>query len=131
MILSIYQPTRVTHSSVTLIGNIYINSQLTFYSYILPDDLSDHFPCLVSCEMPFKTNLAEARPIVLSQMQFSENIYLKLNQETMLHDWTLLCHMVGNTSYNYLISYCEELLDMYAPYEANVIKPTKKNSVNI
>ena len=34
MISSIYRPTRVTHSSVTLIDNKYINSQLPFYSHI-------------------------------------------------------------------------------------------------
>ena len=47
----------------------------------------------------------------------------------MLHDWTLLCHMDVNTSYNYLISHLEKLLDLYAPYKTKVIKPTKKNSV--
>ena len=34
-----------------------------------------------------------------------------------------------NTSYNYLISYLEELLDLYAPYKTNVIMPTKKKLV--
>ena len=47
----------------------------------------------------------------------------------MLHYWTLLCHVDVNTSYNYLISYLEELLDLYAPYKTNIIKPTKKNLV--
>ena len=109
MILSIYQPPRVTHSSATLCDNIYINSHLPFYSYILTDDLSDHFLCLVSCEMPFKKNLTDEGSIVISQRQVSENIYLKLNH--MLHDRILLCHMDVNASYNYLISYLEELSD--------------------
>ena len=52
MIPSIYQPTRVTHSSATLMDSIYINSQLPFHSYILTDHVSDHFPYLVSCELP-------------------------------------------------------------------------------
>ena len=47
----------------------------------------------------------------------------------MLHDWTLLCHMKVNTSNNYLISYLEELLDLYGPYKTNVFKPTKKSLV--
>ena len=45
----------------------------------------------------------------------------------MLHDWTLLCHMDINTPYNYLITHLEELLDLYALYKTNVIKPSKKN----
>ena len=34
-----------------------------------------------------------------------------------------------NTSYNYLISSLEELLDLYASYKIKVIKPTKKKFV--
>ena len=37
--------------------------------------------------------------------------------------------MEVNTSFNYLISYLEELLDLYVPYKINVIRPTKKNLV--
>ena len=44
----------------------------------------------------------------------------------ILHDWTLFCHMDVNMSYNYLISYLEELLDLYAQCKTNVIKLTKK-----
>ena len=35
-----------------------------------------------------------------------------------------------NTSYNYLILYLEVLLELYAPYKTNVIKPTKKTLVS-
>ena len=44
MNLSIYQATRITHSSATLIDNMHINSQLLLYSYLLTADPSDHFP---------------------------------------------------------------------------------------
>ena len=54
MIPSICQPIRVTPRSATLIDNMYINSQLSFPSHMLTDDLSDHFPCLVSYELPLR-----------------------------------------------------------------------------
>ena len=47
----------------------------------------------------------------------------------MLHDITQLCHMDQNNSYNYLITYLEEILDLYAPYKVNIIRPTKKTLV--
>ena len=62
-------------------------------------------------------------------LEISRNIYLNLNHECMLHDWTLLCHMGVNTSYNYLKSHLEELLAFYVWYNVNVIRPTKKNVV--
>ena len=34
-----------------------------------------------------------------------------------------------NTSYNFFISYLEELLNLYVPYKTNVIRPTKTNLV--
>ena len=79
MIQSIYRPTRVTHSSARLINSIYNNSQLPLHSHILTDDLSDHFTCLVSCELPLKRNLTDARPTLFSQGHFLENIYLILH----------------------------------------------------
>ena len=47
----------------------------------------------------------------------------------MLQDWTQLYHMNVDTSYNYLISYLEELLNLYTQYKVNVVRPTKKKLV--
>ena len=79
IISSICQLTRVTHSIATLTDSICINSQPHYHAYILTDDQSDHFLCLVGCELSFKKNLADTRLNFL-QWHFSQNIYLKLNQ---------------------------------------------------
>ena len=46
----------------------------------------------------------------------------------MFYDWTLY-YMDVYTSYSYLISYLEELLDFYAASKINIIRSTKKNLV--
>ena len=48
-ILSISRLTCITKSSATLIDNIFVPTTLTlsFNSYLLEDDMSDHFPALV------------------------------------------------------------------------------------
>ena len=47
----------------------------------------------------------------------------------MLYDWMLLYQLHVNISYIYLISYFEELLDLYAPYKVKIIRPAKKKLV--
>ena len=44
----IFKPTRVTHTSATLIDNIYVDTEIcaNVSSYILTTDISDHFFCL-------------------------------------------------------------------------------------
>ena len=46
----ILKPTRVTHTSSTLIDKIYVKSRtlMSNLSYVLLDGISDHYPCLVS-----------------------------------------------------------------------------------
>ena len=46
---SITRPTQITKSSATLIDNIFVPTTLTlsFNSYLLVDDMSDHLPTLV------------------------------------------------------------------------------------
>jgi len=49
LIPAITRPSRVTDLSKTLIDNFYINCSLShdFKSFILHDDMSDHFPILL------------------------------------------------------------------------------------
>ena len=46
---SILKPTRVTHQSSTLIKNIFIKGSAIFgyNSYVLVENISDHYPCLL------------------------------------------------------------------------------------
>ena len=50
--MTINKPTRITHTSATLIDDILIDNKLTtsYKSRLLLDDMSDHLPCLISME---------------------------------------------------------------------------------
>ena len=60
LIPTITKPTRVTHSSATLIDNLFLKSELheTHQSKILIDDISDHYPSLLLLDNPNLTKLA-------------------------------------------------------------------------
>ena len=61
MLPCITKPTRVTHSSASLIDNIFSSELLYQYSskYIVIDDISDHLPCLCMFENMFPTPLPD------------------------------------------------------------------------
>ena len=60
LIPTITKPTRVTHSSATLIDNLFLKSELheRHQSKILIDDISDHYPSLLLLDNPNLTKLA-------------------------------------------------------------------------
>ena len=63
LIPTITKPTRVTHSSATLIDNIFLKSELheTHQSKILIDNISDHYPSLLLMENPNLTKKAPCK----------------------------------------------------------------------
>ena len=79
LVPSITKPTRITHSSSTLIDNIYISAShaLPSFSCILTTDISDHLPIMVFIgkghHKHTKSNLITYRPInesALSQIRY-------------------------------------------------------------
>ena len=61
MLPCITKPTRVTHTSASLIDNIFCSEPLCHGSnkYIIIDDMSDHLPCLCTFDNVFLTKLPD------------------------------------------------------------------------
>ena len=61
MLPCITKPTRVTHTSASLIDNIFCSESLYHGSnkYIVIDDVSDHLPCLCTFDNVFPTKLSD------------------------------------------------------------------------
>ena len=61
----ITRPTRITHSTATLIDNIYVKTRqaCNSKSFILTSDLSDHLPCLLSIQKAHKPAIKRASKI--------------------------------------------------------------------
>ena len=113
LVHTITKPTRVTFDTSMVIDNIFCKGQMVFNynSYILLDDMSDHYPCVVrinSFAMPKKDYM-------ICKCKFNDKVYLKLNRYLLFHDWTPIHDLDANESYMYLVSVIKKYLDEVAP----------------
>lgn len=89
MLPTITKPTRITHSSATLIDNIYISKKLqnNFKSAILITDISDHLPCLVLIKLnssQFDNNET------FTYRKLNDKIFQNINTKLKEVDWSYL-----------------------------------------
>ena len=119
-------PTRVTHSTATLIDNIYIKRKLdfTFSAKVILDDISDHFPCMVSlCSKKYCTTEDD---ILICKRKLNSTVYHKINQDLLFADWTNLVELNVDESYNLLIDRISRSIEKHA--KEKCIKVSKKSS---
>ena len=119
-VMTISKPTRVTHSSATLIDNIICKGSTIFGydSFVLLEDLSDHYPCIMRFEMVDRDH---GDDMVIYKRKLNDKTYLKINQELLFHDWSVMRNMDTNQSYNYLIETITGVLDAVAPRKSILI----------
>ena len=113
---TISKPTRVTHQSNTLIDNIFCkgNSVFDYESFVIVDDISDHYPCVLRVVKKLKK--AGCNDRILYKRRLTDDVYLKLNQHLLFHDWNMLYHMIDvDEMYNYLVNTVNYYLDVLAP----------------
>ena len=112
---TINKPTRITHSSATLIDNIYISNGLCddTTSAILLSDISDHFPCLCligNNRIPDKRN-----PLVFKARKLSNESMQNISNDLGLVDWAILDTLDANKSYDYISEKISASLDQFSP----------------
>ena len=92
---TITKPTRISHSSATLIDNILINqSENEIYdSYVLQDDTSDHLPCV--CILPDVKTAKRDRKTITTRSMKRMNIQ-RLKEEIQNTNWDLVLEKCGN-----------------------------------
>ena len=119
-VMTISKPTRVTHSTVTLIDNIICKGSTIFGydSFVLLEDLSDHYPCIIRFEM---LERSQGGDMVLYKRKLNDKVYLKINQALLFHDWSVMANMDVNQSYNYLVGTITGVLDALAPKKSILI----------
>ena len=111
---TITKPTRITHSSATLIDNIYVKSKYVHKSKsaILTTDISDHLPCLLFIESDHVTS---KEPLEFQQRKLSDCALNSIKQELSNTDWTVIDEMDVSDGYNFLVSTIVASLDNHAP----------------
>ena len=122
---TITRPTRISHTSATLIDNIFISQNLcgTFYSGIIPNDMSDHLPsiCVIdSVQCPRKAPVK-----ILSRDTRKRNLDL-LRSGLVNVDWSVVTeqHDVNN-SMEKLHGILQDKVEKYIPEREHVVKGSK------
>ena len=122
LVPTIYKPTRITHSTATLIDNIYVDVELfnCARSHIVTCDISDHFLCI--------TTIADDTFSISG-----DNTYVTRNiNDTILHnikgalsntDWSFLEGLSVHEGSRVLTEKITEVMDFYAP-----LKTIKKHA---
>ena len=105
----ITRPTRITHSSCTLIDNIYTNVKLSVKPFVLISDISDHLPCclFVARKKNDKT-LIESRKLNDSNIANIKCSLSKIN-------WDILDSLDIDDSYDFFMNTLNKSLDENAP----------------
>ena len=117
-------PTRVNHTTKTLIDNIYFKNtkHAKFQSGVILSDISDHCPCILSVqqsmELPKETKVAKS-------WKLDNDKIFKINNELLHHDWLHLDNMNVNEGYQYFSKILSDNVEIYAPIKTLKIPPKK------
>ena len=124
LIPSITKPTRVTHTSATLIDNVYLTNSLCNHiqSNILLTDISDHFPCLVLIgnKPPDKK-----QPLIFKCRKVDDDVIIKIKAKLEGTQWPNFDNMNANSGYNFILDKVTNALNEVAP-EKTVTIPYSK-----
>ena len=99
---TIVKPTRVTHNSSTLIDNLYVSSNCinVALGYVLNEDISDHYPCIVS------VNISKPHHGIKQEF-FSRRVTTELlvliREELHMIDWTCLQYVPLDLGFEHLV----------------------------
>ena len=120
LIPTINKPTRITHSTATLIDNIYVkfnDFHTKVKSAILVDDISDHLPvfCFISYNKP--SSRKHQKPLTFEKRNINDNTINLINNAIQHTNWNYLDNLNVNESFESLTNKLKDMLDKYAPLE--------------
>lgn len=124
MLPTILKPTRVTHTSSTLIDNVFIPVKYldSFKSYVILNFMSDHFPCLVQ----IRTNTDDVQSCRrIKSRKITDSTLLNINNDLLHVDWLKLLNKSDDVNVNYesFVRLVHQSLDTHAPMQEKLIAP--------
>jgi hypothetical protein len=124
MLPTITKPTIITHSTATLIDNIYLSKKLIakYKSRIIIADISDHLPC-VTMIRDLK-DIKETRTVVITRKYTEQNIN-SIKSDLAAIDWSFLKEHDVNGAYNLFLDILTETIDRHAPEKNTVLTQNK------
>jgi len=122
---TITKPTRITHSSATLIDNIYVKgfhySNYASLPGILQYDISDHLPVFICLGKDISKKKPES--VQFEHRRVTDTAIASVNQELLSTDWSCLETTSVDEAYEYFINKIHEYIDKYAPIQTIKIPP--------
>ena len=120
---SITLSTQVTHNSCTLIDYMHVKVQsLSRYCVgILVNDISDHFPCLLSLQLKMSPN--KEAPLYKITRSINDEKMFAMNNKLLYKDWTHVQNYDVDDSYANLSEEITTVLNKHAPLVLKRIQP--------
>ena len=113
---TITKPTRITHTSATLIDNIYlkVDSNTKIHSGIILTDISDHLPifCFITIN---KKNTRLHEPLILEHRKITESTLNLIRTAINSTSWSYLNDLDTNNAFNIFTETLNDIVDFYAP----------------
>ena len=122
----ITSPTRVTHSSATLIDHIFVNEKNSSQSFsgTITSSMTDHYFNFIF----LKNSTKAERPKTVTYRPFTEKNISKFNEALKNTDFSSILSMTDpNEAYNYLINVYNNLLDEVIPLKTVRFNKHKHN----
>ena len=104
-------PTRITHSSTTLIDNIYVKCD-NLVSGIISVDISDHLPVFTFIERATQIN---SKPVKITCRPINDVNLAKMKSHLDTVDWTILLNMNPNEANNHFNKVLTDSLNSHIP----------------
>ena len=113
LIPTIFRPTRVTHSSATLIDNIYVDAELytNIDACVIPTDISDHFFCLTKLHNIDINNNRQA----YTSRKLNDTALRNIKGTLLFRNWTFLEDYNVNEASEILNGEILAAMDQFAP----------------
>jgi hypothetical protein len=120
----INKPTRITHSTATLIDNIYtkLHPGLKITSGILCYDISDHLPLIT---LIGNTMTEKPKPLTFTHRPLCDEQVNKISSELKSVNWDFLQLSDTETSYNGFLEKLTNVIDKHAPVKTKTIPACK------
>lgn len=121
---TIIKPTRITHSTATLIDNLYIKTNIAngIMSGIINTDISDHLPIFISVG---KTKLNKIPTMKIYTRSMNDTKLDQIKKEIGKQKWAELDIMGTNDAHKYFITKLNEIIDNIAPVKEKQINTRK------
>ena len=112
---SVTKPTRITHSSATIIDNIYLKgfNYYTMSSGIIDCDMSDHLPVISFVGKTIKRK--GMKPTFTENRKLTKTALDSINIEMQNKDWSCLQHNTLNDAYKNFTDHLMACIEQYAP----------------